>query len=90
MSTPNNSESTAKHHNSREVLLTRAPVELFKILKFEGLAGSGGEAKAAIAAAQVRVNGEPELRKRRQIVAGDRIEFGGEELRIRLAPPAAQ
>ena len=87
MTHPNDRQPTAKHGNSREVLLSRAPVELFKILKFEGLAGSGGEAKAAIAAGQVRVNGKPDLRKRRQIVAGDRIEFAGEELRIRLAPP---
>ena len=88
MTEPDHQEQASAADNSREVLLTRAPVELFKILKFEGLAGSGGEAKAAIAAGQVRVNGKPDLRKRRQIVAGDRIEFGGEELRIRLAPPS--
>lgn len=74
--------------NSHEVLLRCEPVELYKILKFEGLAGSGGEAKAAIADGRVKVNHEVELRKRRRIVAGDAIEFDGEELRIRLAPPA--
>ena len=73
--------------NSREVLLSHEPVELYKVLKFEGLAASGGEAKAAVAAGQVRVNGEVDRRKRRKIVAGDRIEFAGDELRIRLAPP---
>ncbi|MDX1588567.1 MAG: RNA-binding S4 domain-containing protein [Oleiphilaceae bacterium] len=69
----------------REVLLTRQPVELFKILKFEGLYGSGGEAKAAIDAGEVTVNGEVETRKRRQIVAGDRVACGGETLAI-MAP----
>ena len=33
----------------RDVELMCEPVELFKILKFEGLVGSGGEAKAAVA-----------------------------------------
>lgn len=38
------------------VELTRQPIELYKILKFEGLVGSGGEAKAAIAGGHVLVN----------------------------------
>jgi hypothetical protein len=33
---------------SRSVELLREPVELYKVLKFEGLVASGGEAKAAI------------------------------------------
>ena len=57
------------------VKLERSPVELYKILKFEGLAASGAEAKMLIADAQVIVNGEVELRKRKQIVAGDKIEI---------------
>ncbi len=35
----------------RDVVVNSSPVELFKILKFEGLAGSGAEAKAMIARA---------------------------------------
>lgn len=67
------------------VQLTRQPVELFKILKFEGLAENGGDAKAAIAAGRVRVNGEVETRKRRQIVHGDVIEFDGHQLQVQCA-----
>lgn len=67
-----------------EVLLSRQPVELFKLLKFEGLVGSGGEAKFAIAEGHVKVNGEVETRKRKKIVAGDVVEFNGEELHIAL------
>ena len=63
-----------------EIELTRVPIELFKILKFEGLASSGAEAKTAIAEGQVLVNGVVETRKRRQIVGGDIIEFQGEKL----------
>lgn len=66
----------------REVVVTREPVELFKILKFEGLAGSGGEAKSAIENGFVRVNGEVETRKRRKILAGDVVEIGQEKLKI--------
>jgi ribosome-associated protein len=66
----------------RLVELSREPVELYKILKFEGLVGSGGEAKLVIAEGEVRVNGVTETRKRKKIVSGDIIEFGGEQIRI--------
>lgn len=62
--------------------ITKETVELYKILKFAGLAGSGGEAKALIADGRVTVNGEIELRKRKQIVAGDTIEFMNQTLEI--------
>jgi ribosome-associated protein len=68
----------------KEIILSKQPVELFKILKFEGMAGSGGEAKMLIADGQVEVNGAMELRKRKQIVADDVIEFGGEKFVVRL------
>ena len=69
----------------RMVEINRQPVELYKILKFEGMVGSGGEAKLVIADGMVLVNGEVETRKRKKIVAGDRIEFDGEAILIQLA-----
>jgi ribosome-associated protein len=69
----------------RTVAITRQPVELFKILKFEGLVATGGEAKLVIAAGQVSVNGEVETRKRRKIVDGDIVVFADETLQIQLA-----
>ncbi|MGI5308638.1 RNA-binding S4 domain-containing protein [Rheinheimera sp. WS51] len=66
----------------REVILNKANVELYKILKFEGLLSSGGEAKAAINAGLVKVNGEVETRKGRQINAGDVVEFAQQQLQI--------
>ena len=65
-----------------DVEITKEPVELYKILKFEGLVQSGGEAKMVIAEGQVSVNGEVETRKRRKIVRGDRIEFSDVTLQI--------
>ena len=72
----------------KEVAISREPVELYKILKFEGMASSGGEAKSVIAEGQVLVNGKIETRKRKKIVSGDIIEFRNEKIRIQhtIAP----
>jgi ribosome-associated protein len=66
----------------KEIQIRKQPVELYKILKFEGLADSGGEAKALIDAGSVTVNGKIELRRRNKIQAGDIIGFRGVEFRI--------
>lgn len=59
-----------------QVTLSKSPVELYKILKFEGLAASGAEAKMMIDSGLVQVNGEIETRRRRKIIGGDQIQFG--------------
>jgi len=69
----------------RVVEITQEPVELYKILKFEGLVSSGGEAKLLIGDGQVSVNGETETRRRKKIMDGDVIEDRGEQLKIQLA-----
>ena len=66
----------------RDVTLNKEPVELHKILKFEGMVPSGGVAKLAIDSGDVLVNGEVETRKRKKIYAGDIIEFNGETIRL--------
>ena len=68
----------------RDVEIIKEPVELYKILKFEALVASGGEAKVVIADGLVKVNGEIETQKRKKIVAGDVIEFLDETLSIVL------
>ena len=68
----------------RVVEISREPVELYKILKFEGMAASGGEAKSVIGSGQVRVNGLVETRKRRKIVSGDFVQYGNEKFRIQF------
>jgi ribosome-associated protein len=70
----------------RNVEIKKEPIELYKILKFEGLVASGGEAKSVIAEGQVLVNGEIETRKRKKIVVGDIVEFSNEKIQIILAP----
>ena len=66
----------------REVKINKAPVALYKILKFEGIVSSGGEAKTVIADGLVMVNDAVETQKRKQIVVGDTIEFSGEKVLI--------
>jgi ribosome-associated protein len=66
--------------NKRDVILNKQPVELYKILKFEGLCDSGGAAKAAVDAGLVKVNGVVETQKRKQVNAGDILSFGSETL----------
>ena len=68
----------------KEIEIYREPVELYKLLKFHGLASSGGEAKMIIADGLVAVNGEIETRKRKKIVSGDVVVFAGESFRIKL------
>lgn len=68
----------------RDVEISKEPIELFKLLKFEGLVESGGEAKSVIAEGQVLVNGKVETRKRKKIVSGDVVEFRDEKIQIKL------
>jgi ribosome-associated protein len=67
----------------KDVEITKEPVELYKILKFEGIVANGGEAKSVIEEGQVKVNGEVETRKRRKIVSGDVVEFRDTKLKIK-------
>lgn len=61
------------------VFINTEPVELFKLLKFEGLVGTGGEAKMVIDEGMVLVNGQIEMRKRRKMMAGDVFEYNNEQ-----------
>ena len=64
------------------IVLRSQPVELYKILKFEGLASSGAQAKQLIDDGLVLVNGEAEFRRRRKIVDKDWIQFEGQQYRM--------
>ena len=67
------------------VTINKEPVELFKLLKFEGLVGSGGEAKMMVADGMVKLNGQVEIQKRKKVVSGDVIEFNGETMKLELS-----
>jgi ribosome-associated protein len=53
------------------------PINLTQVLKLAGWVAHGGEAKALIADGMVRVNGEVETRKRKQMSLGDVVHLEG-------------
>ena len=62
---------------------TELPViNLSAFLKLSGLVASGGEAKYLIQDSEVRVNGEIETRRRKKLLASDRVAIGDEELGV--------
>ena len=58
-------------------------IRLDQFLKVKGLVGSGGEAKVLIREGVVKLNGEVETRRRKQLFEGDRVEFNGEIFEVR-------
>lgn len=56
--------------------ITTEFIKLDSLLKYEGLAETGGEAKLLIQEGQVRVNGETCTMRGKKIRPGDRVELG--------------
>lgn len=63
-----------------EIPIRDGVIRLGQLLKLSGLAEDGVHAKELLAEGQVRVNGEPEQRRGRQLVPGDRVHIGGQTL----------
>ena len=57
-------------------------IELNKLLKIEQLAQTGGHAKILIEDGSVKVNDEPESRKRRKLRSGDIVECDGIKIEV--------
>jgi len=55
-------------------------IKLDAFLKFAGAVGTGGEAKNAIQAGRVRVNGEVCAMRGKKLRPGDRVELDGAEI----------
>ena len=63
-------------------------VELCNLLKLTGIADSGGQGKALVAAGEVSVDGQAESRKTAKIRAGQTVECLGVTIRVLAHPPA--
>ncbi|WP_280274917.1 RNA-binding S4 domain-containing protein [Nocardia wallacei] len=57
-------------------------IRLGQFLKLANLIDTGSEAKTVIASGLVRVNDEVELRRGRQLHAGDVVALAGHEARV--------
>ncbi len=57
-------------------------IKLAQLLKYEGIAETGGMAGEMILSGEVRLNGEVCLEKNRKVRPGDTVAVGEEEIRI--------
>lgn len=74
----------------RTVSIHTETITLGALLKWAGLAGTGGEAKTLIAARRVLVNGRVETKRGRRVAAGDLVSVqGGPTVTIAVAADAA-
>jgi ribosome-associated protein len=65
-----------------EIEIRGEMIRLGQLLKLAGVLDSGAQAKDFLAVTEVRVNGEPENRRGRQLHDGDVVAVAGESLRI--------
>ena len=70
-------------------LENREHIALCDLLKLTGLADSGGDAKASVAAGAVLRNGETETRKTAKIRSGETVSLHSITLNIRAADERA-
>ena len=66
----------------RDVTIREETIRLGQALKLAGLAGSGGDARELVRQGAVRVNGEVETRRGRQLRRGDVVALGDDAVRI--------
>ena len=65
-----------------EIAIRDETIRLGQLLKLAGLAETGGHARELIQDGEVRVNGDIELRRGRQLRRDDLVEVGDERVRI--------
>ncbi|MDD6278407.1 MAG: RNA-binding S4 domain-containing protein [Oscillospiraceae bacterium] len=65
-----------------EIKITTEFIKLDALLKFSGLADTGGEAKLMIQNGEVKVNGEICTMRGKKIRSGDTVSAGGNEVTV--------
>ncbi len=63
-----------------EIKITTEFIKLDALLKFAGLCDTGGEAKEAVQAGEVSVNGETCTMRGKKCRPGDRVDFHGKSV----------
>ncbi len=67
---------------AREIPIRGDMVRLGQLLKLAGVVDAGADVKVLLAVETVRVNGEAEDRRGRQLHVGDEVQVGDELLRV--------
>jgi ribosome-associated protein len=65
-----------------DVAIRDDTIRLGQLLKLAGLAESGGDARELVQAGEVRVNGEVDTRRGRQLRHGDLVQVGAQTVRV--------
>jgi ribosome-associated protein len=66
----------------RDIPIREETIRLGQLLKLAGLADSGAQARALVQEGAVRVDGEVETRRGRQLRRGTLVEVGSEAVRV--------
>jgi ribosome-associated protein len=66
----------------REITTRDDVIRLGQFMKLSDVVAAGSDAKVLLAEGAVRVNGEVEVRRGRQLVKGDVVTVGKHELRV--------
>ena len=74
----------------QEIKITTPYIQLDQLLKFSGIALSGGEAKEMIFAGIVDVNGVTASERRKKIYSGDTVIIYADDVTIELAVTAEE
>ena len=68
-----------------EIRIKGPSIDLYKLLKFSGLAQTGGEAKLAIEQGEIRLNGIVETRKACKVHDADQVDWNGRVLIVKCS-----
>lgn len=66
----------------RDVPISDEAIRLGQLLKLANLVSSGGDVKQVLSTGEVRVNGEPEVRRGRTLHPGDEVRLAGVVARV--------
>jgi ribosome-associated protein len=75
-------DSRGDDSRMREVSISGDGIRLGQLLKLADAVDTGADVKPLLAAGAVRVNGEPEDRRGRQLVRGDVVSIGDDTIRV--------
>jgi ribosome-associated protein len=67
---------------ANEIPIRGDSIRLGQLLKLAGVVDSGSEVKALLASQPALVNGQPEIRRGRQLHAGDSVILGEHQLLV--------